>query len=274
MVIDYHLHNHFSADSESDTTEIVKQALKRGIQEICITNHVEHFSKGGGNETFSYNEAMQRFTAVKKEIEEVQKKFPDIPIRFGAELEYVAPWMPEMKRFIHDMDFDFLIGSVHIVENVVISSHHFAHDLYSAVPEKEAYTKYFEGLHAMVEWGQFDVVGHFDINKKYGHQFYGPARPQKYKDQIMAILQLMQSKGIGIELNTACLHDKCHELFPHPDILKWCLEVGIEHYTLGSDAHEIERVGENIKEALQIAKDIGIPAITTYQKRQPAKHRI
>ena len=273
MLIDYHIHNHFSPDSKADTVEIAKQALERGIQEICITNHVECFNEEGGGETFTIKEATKRFTAIQKEIKEVQKQFPNLPILFGAELEYVKEWMPEMKQFVHAMDFDFLIGSIHIVDGVVISGHEFADDLYGKVTEKYAYDRYFELMYKLVEWGEFDVVGHFDINKKYGCKFYGPFQPQKYKNQIMPILQLMKTKGIGIELNTVCIHDKCQDLFPHPDILKWCIEIGIEHYTISSDAHEAKKVSQYVNEGLAIAKEIGIPSISTYRKRKPTKQR-
>ena len=67
------------------------------------------------------------------------------------------------------------------------------------------------------------------------------------------------------------MHHKCHQLFPHPEILKWCVETGIENYTLGSDAHELHEVGRHLDEALQIAKDVGIKYLSTYKKRQPTK---
>jgi len=274
MLIDYHLHNRFSPDSESTSAQIAARAIERGIKEICITNHGETFAKGGGREVFTVKEALGRFEECHKEIGETQKKFPGLPIRFGAEIEYVEGWMPKLKKFVDALPFDFLIGSHHIVDGVVISSHHFAEDLFSRASEKEAYTHYFDGLLKMVEWGHFDVVGHFDINKKYGHKFYGPFQPQKYKPHITAILQAMKKKGIGMELNANCLRDKCKELFPNPDILKWCLDIGIENYTLGSDSHEWQDTGLNIAEALQIAKDAGIPTISTYIKRKPTKHSI
>jgi len=275
MLIDYHLHNHFSPDSEEDTSKIAKRSLESGVREICITNHVEWFNVNNDDgETFSIEEATDRFSRVKKDIDKIKNNFPGLGIKFGAELEYVEEWMPEMKRFVKSMDFDFLLGSMHVVNNVVISTEKYAQNLYEKVDEKEAYNKYFEELYKLVEWGEFDAVGHFDINKKYGHEAYGKFDPKKYKSKIMPILELMAKKGIGIELNTGSMHARCHELFPHPEILKWCLEAGVEHYTLGSDAHEEKEVNRHLKEALGIMKEVGIKTISTYEKRVPTKHRI
>jgi len=274
LLIDYHLHNHFSVDSETKTSDIAKKAIELGIEEICITNHIETFEPKTGKGDFSYDEAINRFAKIKKDIYETQKDFPDLPIKFGVELEYIPEWMDEMKRFIDDAGFDFLIGSVHEVDGIIISSSDLCHELYEKVDEEYAYGKYFDLLYEMVEWGQFSVVGHFDICKKGGISHFGPFRPEKYKERIMRILELMKQKGIGIELNAKCMHEHCNELFPHPDILKWCVKVGVEHYTLGSDAHTAKEVGQNLKEALQIAKDTGIKELSVYSKRIPTKHLI
>ena len=275
MLIDYHIHNHFSPDSKTDTVELVKIEKSLGIKEICITNHSEWFAhKEGDPGVFDYSHALKRFQDIKKELNEIRPQFPDMQIGFGVELQYQEDQLDELKRFIEDLPFDFILGSVHIIENIVVSGGKHAHELFEGMDEKTAYQKYFEEMIKLIEWGNFDAVAHFDIIKKYGHEHYGPFQPNKYKPIIQKILQLMKDKGIGIELNTACLHQKCKELFPHPDILKWCVEIGIEHYTLGSDAHELEEAGRHLDEAFAIAKKVGIPTISTYEKRQPTKNKI
>jgi histidinol-phosphatase (PHP family) len=274
MLIDYHIHNRFSSDSKMTTEEIAKKEMSLGVSEICITNHVETFHPVTGDGIFIYDEAVERFSKIKPDIRKAQKKFPKLPIKFGVELEYLEPHMDDMRRFVEKMDFDFMICSVHVVDKVVISSSDLCGQLYEKVDENYAYTKYFDLLLKTVEWGYFSVIGHFDICKKGGYEFYGPFNPKKYKDRIMAILKTAKQKGIGIELNTKCLHEHCKELFPNPDILKWALDIGIENFTLGSDGHKIDHVGEGLSEALAIAKDVGIKSISTYEKRVPTKFKI
>ena len=274
MIIDYHLHNHFSSDSKLKLEDIAVKEIGLGVSEICITNHVETFDPVTGDGIFVYEEAVERFPKIRSDINEVQKKFPKLPIKFGVELEYIEPYMDDMKRFVEEMDFDFTLCSVHVVDDVVISSSDLCVKLYEKVSEDYAYTKYFDAMLKNVEWGHFNAVGHFDICKKGGYKFYGPFQPKKYKNQIIPILNLMKQKGIGLELNTRCLYEKCKELFPHPDILKWAVEIGIENFTLGSDGHKIEEVGTGLNEALAIAKDVGIKSISTYEKRVATKFRI
>jgi histidinol-phosphatase (PHP family) len=39
MFFDYHLHSHFSADSEMTIEELCQAAVKKGLDEIAITDH-------------------------------------------------------------------------------------------------------------------------------------------------------------------------------------------------------------------------------------------
>lgn len=272
MLVDYHLHNHFSPDSNEDTRKIVMQALERGVQELCLTNHVERHDKKTGEAIFDSHEAQVRFKKIKEELTTVQKEYPQIALKFGAELEYVQIHMDQLAEFVKNTPFDFILGSVHIVQGVIIASHLFADEFYGQRDEKTAYGAYFEALEKMVKWGHFDVVAHFDICKKSGYKFYGPFVPQKYKEQIVSILELMKKKNIGLEINTKCLDNKCEEVFPHPTILKWAVEVGIEHFTVSSDAHKAPLVSKYIKEALEVAKSVGIKGVSTYSQRVPTVH--
>jgi len=243
------------------------------MKEICLTNHVEWHGKEG-KATLDIEEARERFKKIQAEIEEIQPHFPTLHIKLGAELEYIPKHMEDLKRFVENTPLDFILGSVHIVDGEIIASRKFAHKLFKRMDEKTAYSKYFETLKKMVQWGHFDAVAHFDIPKKGGVDFYGPFEPQKYKIEIVEILNIMKAKNIGLELNTKHVTSACHEIFPHPQILKWALETGIEHYTFSSDAHKAKDVSQHIQKALELAKSVGIKTVSTYKKRVPTKHAL
>ena len=42
MFVDYHVHTEFSDDSIYDMEDVVKDAIKMGINEICFTDHVDY----------------------------------------------------------------------------------------------------------------------------------------------------------------------------------------------------------------------------------------
>lgn len=270
MLIDYHLHNHFSPDSKTDTRKMVEYLQKQNIKNICITNHGEWFVENGDEqiETFNYNEAYKRLLSVQKEIEEIELEFPDMAIGFGLELQYDKRALENSGKLVRSLPFDFILGSVHFVDDVLIANDKYCRNVYKNTTEQKMYSRYFEDLLEWVKIGIFDAVGHFDIIKKVGYEYYGPFKPEKYKPIIIKILEEMKKRGIGIEVNTKCMYERCNEPFPHPDILKWCVEIGIQNYTLGSDAHKLEDSGANIPEALELLRDVGVKNISTYKKRK------
>ncbi len=275
MLIDYHLHNHSSPDSETDTETLIEEEEKAGIHHICITNHGEWFEKEKGIPgSLNYEKAIERFRNTLKEITELRQKFPTMQIGFGAEIQYEEQAMDDSKRLLESLPFDFVLGSIHNLDGINISGPHHALDFCEGKTEEKAYGRYFEELLKLVEWGHFDAVAHFDILKKMAVEVYGPFKPEKFKPIILKILKTMKKKGIGIELNTASLRKRCRELYPHPEILKWCVEIGIEHYTLGSDGHKADEYGRDLDKALQIAKEAGIKTLSTYKNHIPTKHPI
>lgn len=273
MLIDYHIHNHFSPDSNASTEAIIQKTLKEGLSAICITNHGETFANGEGTPGTVQPDAIKRFQKAKQEIEGYQKKYPDLQIGFGGEIQYEDNMNP-VTELVEKTPFDFILGSIHNLDDINISGHIHSDQFFEGQTEEQAYNRYFKEMMKLIEWGRIDAVAHFDIIKKYGHKYYGPFKPEKYKTTLTAILQKMKEKNIGMELNTGSMHKRCHELFPHPTILKWCLEIGIENFTLGSDAHEPSQIARHFDEALEIAKEVGIQTLSTYKNRKPKTFQI
>lgn len=273
MLIDYHLHNHFSPDSDADTAEILLNEKKRGVKEVCFTNHAEWFDKKQGDceGRFELGEAARRFESVAWEIAQNQEHFSDLPIKLGAELTYNPKHLKDIGKLASEIPFDFLLCSVHVIDGFVIPTDgpRGADGYCEGKDETTTYGKYFEQLLEMTEWGGFDAIGHFDVVKKYGHKHYGAFRPEKYEKIIRKILTAAKKNRIGIELNARSMHERCAELFPHPRILEWAVETGVEYFTLGSDAHKAADAGTHLEEAREIAKKAGIKAIVTYDKRTP-----
>ena len=42
MLCDYHVHTHYSDDSEYLMEDVVKDGINRGLSEICFTDHVDY----------------------------------------------------------------------------------------------------------------------------------------------------------------------------------------------------------------------------------------
>ena len=42
ILADYHMHSHFSGDSQANIDDMIQNAIKRGLTHICITDHLDY----------------------------------------------------------------------------------------------------------------------------------------------------------------------------------------------------------------------------------------
>src|SRR5206468_915410 len=95
----------------------------------------------------------------------------------------------------------------------------------------EVWQVYFERLTMAAESKLFEVIGHADLPKKFGH------RPGRDGSELYGkFLDAAARSGCAIELNTAGLRKDCKEIYPSREILHTAFAKGVP-ITFGSDAH-------------------------------------
>lgn len=266
MRVNYHVHNRYSSDGRGTTEEVVARAVELGFDEVCLTNHVETLGPDGEWHV-DLVEARDRFEQVRHEIEALRPRFPALRILLGAEFEYRPEWVDLLERLAATIEFDFVIGSLHVVDGHNISGGADVAEYFQDKDCAEAYARYFAALEDMVEWGGFDVVGHFDLVKRFGSKFYGPYPVEAFEDQIVAILERMARRGIGLEVNTAGVVQPPGEPYPNLPIIQRAREMGITTLTLGTDSHWPERFDQGWEAGLQLVREAGFGEVTTFSRR-------
>lgn len=90
MQADYHVHTSYSDDSVYRMEDVVKDAIKSGLDEICFTDHVDYGVKwdwdSGHTIEYRNNEPLANvdYPEYMKEILEMQRRYGDkIGIRTG-----------------------------------------------------------------------------------------------------------------------------------------------------------------------------------------------
>lgn len=267
-MINYHFHDHRSSDGVAPLPEHCEAAVAAGIREICVTNHAEVMGPNGSWNA-DLEEMRDRFHSVHDSVREARLKFPDLRIRLGIELEFRPEWISVFDRLTAEVPFDFVLGSVHLVDGFNISGGPERDSFFQNRTQDEAYRRYFRELAAMVEWGGFDVVSHFDLITRFGHRHYGPYEPARYRDEIQPVLAAMASSGLGIEINTSGIFGPGVP-YPERDILAWALEAGVPALTLGTDSHRPDTFAEGLVEGVTLARAAGWPRLTLYEQRIPA----
>lgn len=257
FIADYHIHTNHSFDSFSNMNQVCKNAILRGLKEICFT---EHFSVISHQKTYGHMDFDNYFS----EIRYNQKVFgSQLEIKAGLELCEPHLRKREYETVLKDLNIDFLLGAVHHIEE---------QDLPTFIQGKsshEIYQRYFEEVYELVSHADIDVLAHVDFIKRYAIEYVGNYTFDTYKDILMAILKKAVDRGIGIEINMAGYHDiKLNEPYPSMELLKLYRSLGGEILTIGSDAHLEGMVGLELDAAVEMAKEAGLTYLFTFESRE------
>lgn len=257
--IDYHIHSRFSEDSSTPTDEIVSSAIKKGLSQICFTEHkdLDVYYKG----TDYYKDG-----DYSTEIERLKNKYQGtIEIRKGIELDFQEGTIPLFEDFLNKYSFDFVIASVHVLRHEFVDDNFFRKN----DPDK-SYKEYLEQVLVLSKRDSHDVVGHIDYVKRFGSKFL-KFDPRKYRDILVEILGRIIHNKRGIELNTAGWRHPHGESYPSEYILKLYRDIGGEIITVGSDAHIARHVGFSVKRATKLLEKIGFDGVYAFKNRRPQK---
>ena len=261
-MFDYHMHSTVSFDGQSEARDMVQAALDRGLKEICFTDHIDH-ETGVEKEIMvfdpdTYSAAYDGLSA------------PGILIRRGVEYGIKPNNMQEMKADLARRHYDFVIGSVHFVDEMDV----YLAPFWQGRTKESAYLQFMEEtLKAVQAHDGFDVLGHLTfICKGRGNPTKELIRYNDYRELTDEILKTLAQKGKGMEMNTSGM-DRCGDFLPDAEYFKRFKELGGEIVTVGSDAHNAQRVGQYTNEACQILGDI-FGYVCTFADRKPIFHKV
>lgn len=259
---DYHIHSEQSPDGCESLEHIGEKALKKGLTEIAITDHFELFHEKEAEPWYT-DAYLKRYIT---DVSEFQKKMADdgrLIVRRGIELGQPHENPERMKQVIETGDFDFIIASMHCVEDVDCKFWN-----YEKTSLHDLCLYYFEGMYKMVSKAEYDVVGHMDYIRRYIWRSGLDVDITRYMPEIEDILKVIIGRSKGIEINGSACHERDNATFPIHAIIKRYVELGGKHITFGSDAHRLEHIGEGYETAKTLIEANGLEAFTRYEKRR------
>jgi len=244
---DWHTHDCMSHDAVGTPLEYALTAQRRGLESICITNHVEQLDEVTGHYEIIPSRDIPRLQKDYEMILEARKRCPDIEILFGIELENNPPFYDAMLEITSALNFDLVIGSVHTVNDIVFSSKNYIEHQRHVAPES-FYRDYYRETLEFVKWGHFDILGHGDLIRRYMVQVHPNTEPIIPHDILREIFAVMKEKNIGLEINTGGYFQPPQDCYPTREIIDLAVEYGIEQFTMGSDSHRPQDVGRGYEE--------------------------
>ncbi len=260
-MFDCHSHSHFSPDSNMDISEAVSRGRRLGLSGIAITDHFD-FDAPVGIMCFTFDPAEQQ-----REIERIRMEIgSDFKILKGIELGLQPHCMEEIKEIATSYSFDTVIASVHFIEG----KDPYHGEYYIPYKYKRAYGHYLETIYDCMElFDDYDILGHFDYIARYS-PYPESVTYSDFKDVFDAILTKLVKGGKSFEINTKTYHFyRGKETLLDVNILRRFKELGGEAISFGSDAHGVERLGENFERFIPIVKSTGIKYSVYYEKREP-----
>jgi histidinol-phosphatase (PHP family) len=262
--VDLHVHSTCSADGVSTIAEHARHAASLGLAEVGFCEHKDLDPRDRG---YLFLDPAR----VGRELDAARTIAPDVRLRQGVEITYQSSLEGKIRTWLAAWPWDYVVASVHLVDYAdgwaIISEQRASEDYFDSHSQHQSYRPYFEELLRAVRSGVGDVLGHFDLVKRYGVGQYGPFDPALYCDEIHAVLRAMVDTGTGLELNTSGLRQRPGEPYPAGTVLRWYRELGGEILTIGSDAHHVDDLGAGIPETLDLARAAGFPAIATFEAR-------
>ena len=260
ITADYHLHSDVSPDCKTPMEESCVAAIQKGLTELAFTEHMEMFSNHFKRYPLSCMRQYFDNLAVCRE-----KFAGKLTLKAGVEMGQ-GQLDREWKKTIIDLfPFDFIIGSVHKMDNVDMGKMAFA----SEAETEHIIQQNLEYLWELVDTCDFDSLGHVDLVKRYAANHGIRVDLAEYQDQLMPILRRLAERGKALEINTSGIRQSPKEALPSVKILKMFKEAGGRYLTVGSDAHLSKDVGADFDTARQMALEAGFRHIALYEQRKP-----
>jgi histidinol-phosphatase (PHP family) len=269
ILADQHTHSNFSTDSEATPESMVQGAIDVGLTQLTLTDHMDLDYPGTTAEKplFEFN-TTDYFAALAPLKERYNAK---IYLGIGVELG-LRPGREDlnhqMHRLLADYPFDFVLGSVHLLDN----DDPYYEAYWQGRLAKDIMTKYFNDmLAALKEYDNFDSLGHLDYLIRYIPPYCGDKDYvfKEYREVIDEIFKLLIEKNKALEINTAGLIKGLPCFHPKLEVLKHYFELGGELITIGSDGHSPDKIATEFAKTEELLKSLNVPGYYVYKNRKP-----
>lgn len=286
-MLDYHLHllrhgedGPYRADS---VRAYAAAAARRGVEEICITEHLFRFRQADGllagwwdadpdgrlrEQTAAYwaehatGDLDAYVAAVTGAAEDADPAAARI--RLGLEVDYYPGRMDEVAELLAGYPFDLLLGSVHWlgawgfdqVGDPVVDDGWRARDVESV------WDAYVGAMEELSGTRTCDVLAHPDLAKVGGA--HPPGDPGPWWDRLA---KAAADNDLAAEVSSAGWRKPVGEAYPAPGLLARFRAAGVP-VTTASDAHEIDAVADGTERLRGLLTEAGIETLAGFEGRR------
>ncbi len=253
---DYHVHTRLCKHGEGDVYQYVEFAIDKGIKELGFAEHIPI----PGLDDPDGRMDSKDFAVYINDIENARRQYPEIKILLGLEADYLPGYMEYIASFIKQYPFDYIIGSVHFIGDWDFSNPLYK-EHYETFGVDRTFCEYYQLVREAAMTGLYDIIGHLDIPKRYGHK-----AGIDLTGEIDDTLQVIKRCGLALDVNTSGLRRQVQELYPSQTILGRAFAFDIP-VVPGSDAHKPDEVAYAFPETYALLQKIGYHETCVYEHR-------
>ncbi|MCL5781628.1 MAG: histidinol-phosphatase [Firmicutes bacterium] len=263
MLTDYHIHVEQGPYTVDWLREFARQAGAAGIEEWGISEHAYRFVEtrsifwNGWVELRQTQRMEDYLSMIMKAREE------GIKVKFGIEMDYFPGKEQEIEEFLNRYPFDYVIGSVHWIDEWGIDLSEMKQE-WDRRNVEDVWRTYFDHIERLARSRLFDIAGHLDLAKIFK---YVPTNMDFLVEQYNRVAKILAENGTCIEISTAGLRKPTGEIYPHPLLLEACCKQGVP-IVISSDAHCPGDVGADFPKALELARKTGYREIQVFSCRK------
>jgi len=247
------VHTQFSWDApHGDMEATCRRAVEIGLPAVAFTEHAD-FTSGGYPDYHPLDVGAYRC-----EVERCRALFPCLRVLSGVEMGQPHRFPAEAAAVLGAGPIDRVLGSVHCVPGQDGMTDVSVEGMLT--PDRAAGTvrSYFAELLALVVSSQpFEVLAHLDYPKRYWPHAELTYREEDHEEEIRAVLRAAAARGSVLEVNTTRGAEPRRGLCPGPTVLRWWVEAGGRAVSLGSDAHEADRIARGFELASELVEAAG-----------------
>lgn len=192
------------------------------------------------------------------EVEKVKTEYQGfIQIFCGLELDYEPSLLEQYRKLREELPIDYFFGSVHIIDDWHIDTPGSVdNSIHRGKSPQELYRLYYNRVIEVTQCGLFHGLAHIDyIRRSLPHP---PRNPPPFSLELFdEIAQEISRSGLTVEINTRGIRiEEMREIHPTKPLLTRLVRAGVR-FTIGSDAHEENRIGDGMIEAKNILREMG-----------------
>ena len=250
---DYHIHTTFS-DGKAAPEEYIASAISAGLSEIGFSEHLALFKE---NQDWCMNP--ENMSVYLEHINNLKRNTKDVAVRIGLEIDYLPGKEKEISLFLDRHDLDYRIGSVHYMGEKTVDE---GPDFYKGKNFDNLFESYFGYVNGVASSGLFDIIGHCDLIRIFGHK---PSfDPEPYYRELA---KTMKKNDVAFEVNTNGRNRPLADFYPDRRFVHIFREEKAP-VCVNSDAHMPVRVGQYFDEAYKLLKENGFTEMVVFNKRE------